>query len=316
MRAPAITISAAVLAVLSTAPAQARIAFDKGPTTLHPHVFVVNDDGTHQRRLAEGLFPRISPNGRWVAYATQSRQLRVIRAGGGRSRLVARPFDDLVQVRWSPSSRLLAAQLGRGLLVYDMRTGKHRLIGARRLDGFSFSPSSKSIVYARRGDLYVVSRRGSGVRRITHNRRSLNPLWTKQGIVYDQQRRRRNDASTYDIFFVRPNGTGGRRITTTRVPPLANGLVPQSASADGRRLLAAFVGQDEEETYVVDFATGAARKLGSLLVPAGIARDGRTIVAATGGPDPGVHHDLVSVPFAGGPQRLILRGGGDADWTG
>jgi hypothetical protein len=66
----------------------------------------------------------------------------------------------------------------------------------------------------------------------------------------------------------------------------------------------------------VVFATGAARKLGSVLLPAGISRDGRTIVAATNGPDPSAHHDIVAVPFGGGPQRLIVRGGADPDWTG
>jgi hypothetical protein len=320
MRAPAITISAAALAVLSTASAQARIAYDKGPTTLHPRVFVVNDDGTHQRRLAEGLFPSISPNGRWVAYTrnnttTAHNELRVIRATGGRSRLLAHAFD-IGALHWSPSSRFLGAQLGRGILVYDMRTGKSRLLKSTRFENFSFSPNSRSIVYAKRFDLYVASRQGDVRRRLTRNRRSLNPLWTKKGIVFDEQTPRKNDEPAYDLFFIRPDGTGARRVTRTHVPRLAAGLVPRSASADGSRLVANFAEQDEEETYAVDVATGAARKLGSLLVPAGISRDGSAIVAATNGPDPGAHHDIVAVPFAGGPQRLILRGGGDPDWTG
>jgi Tol biopolymer transport system component len=320
MRALAITISAAVLAVLSTASAQARIAYDKSPASLHPHVFVANDDGAGQRRLATGLFPSISPNGRWVAYirpntTTAHNELRVIRSTGGRSRLVTHAFD-IGELHWSPSSRFLGAWLGRGILIYDLRTGKSRLLSSRRFDNFSFSPDSRSIVYAKRFDLYVASRRGVVRRRLTHNRRSLNPLWTKRGIVFDERTLRKNDEPAYDIFFIRPDGTGARRVTTTHVPRLAVGLVPLAASADGSRLVTEFAEQDETESYAVDVATGAARKLGSFLLPAGISRDGSTIVAATNGPDPGAHHDIVAVPVDGGPIRLILRGGGDPDWTG
>jgi WD40 repeat protein len=320
MRAPAITISTAILAVLSTAPAQARITYDKWPTILNPHVFVANDDGTHQRRLAEGMFPSISPNGRWVAYTrpnttTAHNELRIIRSSGGRSRLVTHAFD-IGELHWSPNSRFLGAWLGRGILIYDLRSGKSRLIKSRRFENFSFSPNSRSIVYAKRLDLYVASRGGAVQRRLTHNGRSRNPLWTRQGIVFDEQTPRKNDEPSVDLFFVRPDGTGAHRVTTTQVPRLAVGLVPLFASADGSRVLAEFAEQDETESYAVDVAIGAARKLGSLLLPAGISRDGSTIVAATNGPDPGAHHDIVAVPVAGGPQRLILRGGGDPDWTG
>ena len=55
--------------------------------------------------------------------------------------------------------------------------------------------------------------------------------------------------------------------------------------ADGSHLLANFSEQDEVESYAVDVATGAARKLGAFLLPAGISRDGATILAATNGPD-------------------------------
>jgi hypothetical protein len=318
----------ALAALVGAAPAQARIAYDKAPSSLHPAVYAAADDGSGQRRLATGLFPHISPNGRWVAYTkpnfhTARQQLRIVRARGGRSRLVASAFD-VGEVHWAAGSRFLGAQLGRGLLIYDVRTGKSRVIASRRFSGFSFSPDAKSIVFGLRtraslnapSDLYVAARSGRGQHRLTRNSRSLNPLWTRQGIVYDQQTIRPHDAPAYDLFFVRPDGGGGRRITTTSVPKLASGLVPHSASADGSRLLAEFSEQDEVESYAVDVASGAARKLGTFFLPAGISRDGKTIVAATNGPDPGAHHDIVAVPFGGGPLRLLIRGGADPDWTG
>jgi Tol biopolymer transport system component len=327
VRAPTAVLAAAAALALA-APAQARIAYDKGPAGLHPHVFVAADDGTHQRRLASGMFPHISPNGRSVAYTrpnfkTANQQLRLIGAGGGRSRLVARGFD-IGETHWAPDSRFVAAQLGRGIVVYDVRTHKSKLIRGRRFSGFSFSPDSRSIVFGRRpraslnapSDLYVASRSGRGTRRLTRNGRSLNPLWTRQGIVFDEQTVRKNDAPAYDLFFVRPDGSGARRITTTTVPRLASGLVPHAASADGSHVVADFSEQDEVETYAVDVASGAARKLGTFLLPAGISRDGSTIVAATNGPDPGAHHDIVAVPFGAGPLRLLVPGGADPDWTG
>src|SRR5919201_4643644 len=96
MRLTTIAAIGAALVLAAPAAAQARIAFDKHVSSAHPSVWVAADDGSHQRRLAGGLFPKISPNGRWVAYVRfvgGRAQLRVVRAGGGASRLVAKAAE-------------------------------------------------------------------------------------------------------------------------------------------------------------------------------------------------------------------------------
>jgi hypothetical protein len=326
MRLVTVAAICAALVLALPAAAQARIPFDKHVSSAHPSVWVAADDGSHQRRLAGGLFPKISPNGRWVAYQRfpgGRPQLRVVRTRGGKSRLVVRAgrIDD---VHWAPDPRHLAAELGRGLLVYDVHAKHGVNVRGKPLSGFSFSPDSRTVVYGHRvrddldaaSDLFVVSRGGTGRHRLTTGRRSLNPLWTAQGIVFDQQTIRPQDAPVYTLFTIRPDGGGLRQLAGIPVPSLASGPVPHSASADGAHLLVAFSEQDEEETYVVDVAGGAARKVGTFYVPGGISRDGSTIVAQTGGPDPGSRHSFVAVAFGGGPRRLLLRGGADPDWTG
>ena len=82
---------ALALAVL-TAPAHARLAYVKGEAQIH----VANDDGSQPRRIATGIAPVISPDGRWVAYlrtARQERRSAVVRTSGGPSRRVARSTE-------------------------------------------------------------------------------------------------------------------------------------------------------------------------------------------------------------------------------
>ena len=58
-------------------------------------IYVARDDGTQPRRVATGIAPTISPDGRWVAYLrprTTIVEVRLVRATGGASRR-DRPLD-------------------------------------------------------------------------------------------------------------------------------------------------------------------------------------------------------------------------------
>ena len=53
------------------------------------------------------------------------------------------------------------------------------------------------------------------------------------------------------------------------------------------------------------------------LVAAGISRDGSTVLGVTGGFDPtGSGHDVVSVPFAGGTPKVLVRDAFAPSWNG
>jgi len=157
---------------------------------------------------------------------------------------------------------------------------------------------------------------------ITTDHVSQTPLWGPAGkVVYsrlvDAKRRRYGPKS--ELYVMNPDGTGARRLTTTKVDPLLFGLNPTAWSADGRRLLAQFTGQDTSYAETVNPVTGAHRPLlraaETGLRATRLSADGTTVLGATGGFDPDSRHDVVTVPYAGGTAIVLARNAGDPDWT-
>jgi hypothetical protein len=89
-------------------------------------------------------------------------------------------------------------------------------------------------------------------------------------------------------------------------------------SADGAHMLAEFGGQDTSYAETVDPATGRAKVVGRVadgIVGFRLSRDGGTILGATGGYDPPGRHDVVTIPYAGGPPTVLVKRANDPDWT-
>lgn len=101
-------------------------------------------DGSRARYLGEGKRPRISPDGRWVAFV-RDEHVYVVASTGGRAWLVTR---DAQPIRWSPTSRLFATVVpGRALYVTDVQTRRRVTIDRNAtFGGASFSPSGQDIV--------------------------------------------------------------------------------------------------------------------------------------------------------------------------
>src|SRR5436190_2224997 len=73
--------------------------------------------------------PRWSPDGRWIAYSTDSAAIRIVRTNGPGRRLIARMADEYA---WSPDSKRLAygVHYGKDVAVVDVR-GRSRRLGLR-----------------------------------------------------------------------------------------------------------------------------------------------------------------------------------------
>jgi Tol biopolymer transport system component len=74
-------------------------------------VWIAAPDGSQQRRLARGGSPRLSPDGRWVAFQGSCErgyceQLLVVPSAGGDPRALA---DNVLQSAWAPDGRHLLA---------------------------------------------------------------------------------------------------------------------------------------------------------------------------------------------------------------
>jgi Tol biopolymer transport system component len=237
---------------------------------------------------------------------------------------------------WSRDQRYLAVQLtsvanagsGLGLAVIDLGLHTVKTIARGQIYGASFAPNgSDRIVYGRAGssslsapvNVFLSNPDGSGQSALTRDGRSLNPVWGRLGIAFDKRRLRRNDAPVYQIWLRSASGSSVRRLTNIRVRSLASGLVPLAFSADGKRLLAQFEGQDTSEAWTVRVPTGNARRVtvrGRSVVGAGISGNGRTLLIEEGSfLEEASAGRVATVPFGGGGSRVLISHGSQASWN-
>jgi hypothetical protein len=320
---------ASACAVLAAAPAEAALVYVTDPGDVDSHVWIARDDGTQPHRIGSGDSPKVSSDGRWVAWIKSGSPDQLMMRLADRSRkarVVARStsFGDL---QFSPDSKSLGYVVGRRLFVYDIREREEVKAASGSIRGFSFAPDSGAIVFGTAGrndavdapsDLYYFTLAERLRRRITRDRKSLNPLWGPTGILHDRMRARGGDAPSYNVFSIEPDGGSLRRITSLRIPSLMSGLVPLEQSANGR-LLANFIGQDTQVAFRVNLETGRAKALDddfeNGLVGFDLSADGRTVLGHTGGPDPTARHDVVTVPYGGGKPKVLVRRAGFPDWS-
>jgi hypothetical protein len=322
-------IAAAALLVGAPA-AQASLVYVSKPSSANPTVRIARDDGSHSRKLGNGISPVISPDGRYVAWRTTENVTRiVIRKVKGKVRRTVVRDNGVGRFDFSPNNRWLAIELDNRLIAYHVTRHTKRVLLHGHPRGFSFSPDSRTIAFGSAGrsdaadaptDLYSRPLLSKVRTRITYDRKSLNPLWGPSGeIFFDRQTRRDGDAPKYNLFAIHPDGGAMRRITSLKIPPLLSGLVPLEVSADASRLLAEFEGQDTSIGFAVNPSTGKTRSFGrdfeNGFVGTDLTADGKTVLGATGGPDPTNRHNVVTIPYRGGQPTVLVRRASEPDWT-
>jgi hypothetical protein len=334
MRTTAIVLGL-LAAALMAAPAEAKLVYVKRPETASPVVYVAKDNGKDPRRLGIGRAPTISPDGQWVAFVTvpsggsEMDTVVLQKLEAGSQRLVMRS-SSIVSLRFSPdSTKLGAIAAGKRIRVYDIANDALHVVVTGHIRGYGFSPDSEQIVYGKAvkrdfqaaSDIYSVPALGGKEKRLTEDRNAVNPVWGPTEIVFDRFKRRKDDAPAYNLWALDPAAPETlRRLTQLTIPRLVSGLVPLETSRDGKRLLAAFTGQDVEVGFTVATANGRTRALSedfeSGTVGFDLSADGKTILAHTGGPDPGNAHDVVTVPYGrGGKPKVIVEDAAYPDWT-
>jgi hypothetical protein len=331
---------APLLAVLSfaLAPATAqaatpsKLAYVTGLAGTHPQVHVANADGSGAVTLGTGVDALISPDVANVAivtpYTRRGSSLVVRPAGGGAARTLASTGDSIGPLTWSPDGALLAVVINtRRLIAIDVASGARHVVARGTIQGASFSPDGRRIAYARsvlprlsaHVDVYVANADGSGTHRITHDGRSLWPIWGPTRIAFTHERLRKNDAPVYQLRVMRPDGGGVRQLTHLRIPRLLSGLTATAWSADGTRLLAEYRGQDTSEAWAVDVASGRARDLTGRfdgVIGTSLSADGTTVLVQRGYFDDPRHQSIATIPFRGGRATVLVRHGSAPSWGG
>jgi Tol biopolymer transport system component len=337
------------VAVAVPASAQATLVSVRSP--LKPVVWAAADDGSGQHRIAPGSNPRVSPDGKIIAFLrigegrSSQPELMLAPADGSAppSRLIA-GWREQTAFDWSPDSSTIAAVRGpeigpKRLVAIDTVSRSQRTIAHGYFSGVSFAPEGGALVYGRaasegfppRSDVYTFDIPVPGriyvqapqpYHRLTHDHRSGYPLWGPNGqVVFVKQLggKRRRYGPKNDLYLMNPEGGAVRRLTHTKVDPLLQGLYPTDWSASGNRLLAEFEGQDTSYAVTVNPRTGAQRALTREreqgFVGTALSSDGSTVLGWLGGFEPGPGHRVVTIPYGGGRPHLLAKNASEPDWS-
>jgi Tol biopolymer transport system component len=240
---------------------------------------------------------------------------------------------------WSPDSTYLAVELqdtslartgpGNGRIdVIDLTTGQITATKPGIVYGAGFAPSgpdtvvfglSGSQLFTQPTNLYSMPADGSATAtQITRDGRSIDPIWGSRGIVFVRERMRgRDSAPAYHLELLR--GSAVSPIASPQPSALTDGLSPVAISADGRRLVAEFTGEDTSQAYVVNLATNRYRQLGArtdMTQGWGISRDGTRVLVSSGGFENSSRHAVIgTMPFGGGALTPLARGGDFPSWN-
>jgi Tol biopolymer transport system component len=333
----------AVVALLALpAAAQATLAYTVN--VFKPSVFVAQDNGKGAKRIGPGLNPHVSPNGKLVIFespsAKQPPEMKLYDVETGKTTTLFTPWRESFTVAWSPDSTMVAALRGgelgkRTLYVVNVETGKATRIATGYFDGVTFSPDNTEVAFGLAASIDFPSKvnvirdpvTGGPTSPLTHDGISGYPLWGPQGqIVFVKQlnAKSRKYGPKNDLFLMNGDGRQVKRLTHTKVDALAQGLFPTAWSASGNQLLAEFGGQDQSYAVTVNPKTGAERNLSpgnpeTGFVGTALSADGKTALGGLGGFEgPGANGSLkiVSVPYGGGKQKVLVKGGFNPSWGG
>jgi hypothetical protein len=342
--ATACVIALAAIAVPAmageTSPVQ--IAYDTGTATAGPFVWVAKANGGSPRKLGAGDEPLISPSGGYVAAssnASKGSALELYSTDGAAPHGFLKASAVSAQpIAWSPDSRYLAVELSStnlkarddGLAVIDTTTMRATtLVSGGTIAGASFNPASSGgdrLVYGIFAssnpsgpcNLYTVGPSGADTTQLTHDNRSLEPVWGAKGIVFVHETPRGADAFPIYQLWLRA-GSKSIQLTHVKVQKLVAGLAPISISSDGNRILAEFGGQDTSDAWTVQISPRRVEPLdagGDKFVQGGaISANGKRVIVDVGAfEQPSSRGTVESVPFGGGkPTRLAS--GANPSWN-
>jgi Tol biopolymer transport system component len=334
-------------ALVFPALSQATLVFTRNP--LKPMVYVAKNNGSVARKVGAGSNPRISPDGKTVAFyrfgeGKQPSQLMIAPASGGAPKQLATGWQEPFLFAWSPDSSRVVVELGpevgkRRLVAIDVATGVQQTVASGYFWGVSFAPQdSEQLAFAMssserfppRSDIYKIDLLPPGAvsvaavkpQRLTNDHRSTSPLWgPNEQIVFVKHlgEKSRKYGPKNDLFLMKEDGSRIKRLTHTKVGPLLSGLSPTAWSGNGRRLLTEFGGQDTTYAVTVNPRTGAERALTKEretgFVGTALSTDGKVVLGSLGGFEPGPGHKVVSIPYTGGRPKVLADNASEPDWN-
>jgi Tol biopolymer transport system component len=335
-----LAVLALVVALLALpAAANATLSFTKGAQK--PRVYVANDNGSGARQIGLGRNSHVSPNGEWIVYERETKnggaELRLYQVDIHKSQRLLNPWAETSVFAWSPDSERVAVTTGglngpKTLLVLNVKSLTREKVQRGYFNGVSFSPESDEIVYGVsqvenrpwKSNVFRYELGGNAPVALSSDAKSAYPLWgPKEQIAFVNftPAKKASEAPQGQLFTMDPEGDRISQLSHTKVNPLATGLTPTAWSRNGARLLAEYSGEDQGYGVAIAVATGAEKKLtndpetgfqGSALSP-----DGSTVLGTVGlGFGGNQSPKVVTIPWGGGREKVLVPGGYEPSWGG
>jgi TolB protein len=224
-------------------PAGKRIAFWRTKAPFGPgNLWVMYGDGSHQRRLTEGIDardPAWNPLGDRLVYtqfATGSFDLFTLRVsdGGDRRHLTSGPAQDF-EAAWSPAGRFIAFTRGFNtgdagdLYLLDLKT--HHVTQLTDSAGYdhqvAWAPDGTKVVFERdfdrRNQICAVNRDGTGFRVLAGGPHfDIGPAYSPDGTKIAFGSDRATDSPFHDIWVMNADGSAKHRLL--ELPDAADGF--------------------------------------------------------------------------------------------
>jgi hypothetical protein len=245
--------------------------------------------------------------------------------GGGKPVVTS---QQLGNCRWAPNSALLVCQnsFPFNLTVVNAATGAVKRLAGGRFDGaVSFSPDSRRVAVVTfnrtgRGERLEVITLATRKVRVVRTGSFFSPAWGPTRIAFAIVRRPGPHQAS-DIYTVKPNGTGLRRLTRFRREGDITGLFPVAWSRNGRRILAGNSSplfEADLDAWAVDPVHRRWHLISHGLSPTALSRDGRFVLGQTGDAEKtgiDVSNVVRTTWTAHGPRTVLIRHAWEPSWT-
>ena len=334
LKLPATLLVLVALLALPTA-AGATLTYTKG--FQKPRVYYAENNGKGEHQIGIGRNAHISPDGETVIYEKETgsgAEMRLYSIAAGKGQRLLNPWRESFVFAWSPDSSMIAALQGplngkATLRIINLENGKRTKVGTGYFNGVSFSPESDEIAYGvsqtentLKSDVFRYMLGGTAPKALTKGKVSAYPLWgPKEQIVFARFKdtKEKYEAPSGQLFVMNPEGQRISQVTHTKLNAFQTGLIPVDWSENGARLLTEFAGQDESYAVAVSTVTGAEKKLTKNhqtgLMGAALSPDGSTVLGASGlGFGPPDNPKVVTVPWGGGREKVLVPGGYEPSW--
>jgi Tol biopolymer transport system component len=207
------------------------IAFERRVSGGRPEIWVMNADGSGQRRVTKGCCFDWSPDGRWIAFVADDGDAYVVSVDGGTTRRITTASRWGPELDWSRDGTRIAVATDSGILVVEpdgttigyATTGKHDW-SAR------WSPNGRQILFDRSlsegghtgSEIFVVRSDGSSLRRLTRELGNSSGSWAPGGrrVTFQGWVEIAGDWNA-EIWVTNADGSDQRKLTDT--PNLSEG---------------------------------------------------------------------------------------------